>query len=219
MVAHRERARAIAIEQPRLLLVEGRDEYWFFRRIIDERKIEGIQIVEFHGKDGLGNFLTNILVPAIAPPDTVVGIGVVRDADESYSQAFQSVGDSLRLAGLPVPLAPLAYAEGLLYGAAIRVVAYVMPDNSSRGDLEALCLNAVSQSPAMPCVDSYLSCLRAIEHLPRQESKARLRAFLSANPDNPNLLIGQALAAGVIPWDSPAFAGIHQFLDILAAVG
>ena len=216
MAAPREQT--IVIEQPRLLLVEGRDEYWFFRRIMESRKVEGIQIVEFQGKDSLGNFLANILVPAISPPDTVEAIGVVRDADESYARAFQSIGDSLRISELPVPSGPLTYAEGMLYDSAIRVAAYVMLDNASPGDLETLCLNAVSQSPAMPCVDRYFSCLREIDRLPRQESKARLRAFLSANTENPNLLIGQAIAAGVIPWDSAAFAGIHQLLDMLASV-
>ena len=200
-----------------MLLVEGQDDYQFFQRIIERRRNEGIQVIPYDGKDNLGNFLVNALVPRLRSPNTVKAIGITRDADDDFARAFQSVGDSLRLAGLPVPSAPLTYAEGTLYDSEIRVAAYVMPDNASPGDLETLCLNAVSRSPAMPCVESYISCLREIDHLPGQESKARLRAFLSANPDNPNLLIGQAIAARVIPWDSPAFDGVHRFLDMLAS--
>lgn len=206
----------ISIEQPCLLLVEGSDDEWFFRRMIEKRPLSGIQILQYSERGTLGDFLADVLV---LNPDfsKVKAIGITRDADTSYQQAFQSVGDSLRIAGLPVPSTPLTYSEGMLYDSAIRVTAYIMPDNASPGDLETLCLNAVGQSPAMPCVDRYFDCLQAIGHVPRQESKARLRAFLSANLENPNLLLGQAVAAGVIAWDSPAFDGIHQFLDMLSA--
>ena len=206
----------ISIEQSRLLLVEGSDDEWFFRRIMERRLLSGVQIFQYSQIGTLGDFLTDVL---LLNPDvsSVNAIGIVRDADTSYHQAFQSLGGSCRLAGLPVPSAPLTYAEGSLTDSTIRVVTYVMPDNSSQGDLEALCLQAIREAAAMPCVDHFFDCLQSIGHVPRQESKARLRAFLSANLDNPNLLIGQAVAAGVIPWDNPAFAGIHQLLDMLAA--
>ena len=209
---------AANVEHPFLLLVEGTDDYWFFRRIMERRQSENIQIIQFNGKDNLGNFLVNALVPSIMSSDVVKAIGIIRDADDSYARAFQSVGDSLRRAGLPVPSAPLSPREGTLSDAAIRVVAYILPDNRSTGDLEVLCLGAVSRAAAMPCVAGYFDCLGSIDHIPRQESKARLSVFLSANQDNPNLLIGQAVAAGVIPWDSPVFDNIHQFLDVLASI-
>ena len=206
----------ISIEQSRLLLVEGSDDEWFFRRMMEKRTLSGVQIFQYSERGTLGDFLTDVLI--LNPDFSRVNIvGVVKDADNSYQQALQSVGDSCRLAGLPVPSGPLTYAEGSLNDSTIRVVAYVMPDNSSQGDLETLCLNALSSTVAMPCVDHFFSCLQSIDHIPRQESKARLRAFLSANPDNPNLLIGQAIAAGVIPWNSPAFDGIHQLLNMLGA--
>ena len=207
---------AIKFYHPALLLVEGRDDESFFQRIIERRNDKNVQVIAFNGKDNLGEFLANNLIPRLKPNPIVKTIGVVRDADDSYERAFQSIGDSLRTAGLPPPSKPLTYAAGMLEGDAIRVVAYIMPDNNSDGDLETLCLKAVSEAPAMACVDQYFDCLKSINHVPRQESKARLRAFLSANPDNPNLLIGHAIAAGVLPWDSPAFAEIHKFLDLLA---
>ena len=205
------------IEKSRLLVVEGNDDVQFFRRIIERRQSEHIQIIEFGGKDKLGTFLTNVLVPRIRATDMVRIMGVVRDADEVYDRAFQSVSDSLRRAELPVPDSPMTTANGALDGADIRVSVYIMPDNGSRGDLETLCLKAVRDAPAAPCVDRYFECLQSIGHVPRQESKARLRAFLASNPGNPTLRTGDAIAAGVIPWNGPAFAGVHQFLDMLDA--
>lgn len=222
MVAQRETQQNFRIEQPCILLVEGMDDSLFFRRIMERReregrRSEGIQVVPYGGKDNFGNFLTSTLIPRLVSSDIVEAIGVTRDADADFARAFQSIGGSLRVAGLPSPSLPLTFEHGTFDGDAIQVAAYVMPDNASPGDLETLCLNAVSQSPAMPCVDRYFSCLQEIDHLPGQESKARLRAFLSSNQDNPNLLIGQAIAAGVTPWDSPVFDGIHRLLDMLVA--
>lgn len=222
MVAQRENQSNFKVEQPRLLLVEGTDDYWFFQRIMERRRregreSEGIQVVPYGGKDKIGNFLTNILVPALRSSNFVESIGVTRDADKCYARAFQSIGDSLRTAGLPAPLTPLTFETGTFDGDAMQVVAYVMPDNASPGELETLCLQAVSDSAVIPCVDRFHECLVSIGHVSDDAYKTRLGAFLSANPDKPNLLIGQAIEAGVIPWNSPVFDGIHQLLDMLTA--
>ena len=217
MVTRSGRSANFQIEHPRLLLVEGNDDLHFFRRIIEGRQHADIQTIEFGGKDNLGEFLTNVLVPRVKTTDIVRIIGIVRDADDFYDRAFQSVLDSLRRADLPVPDAPILPAEGYLDGVAILVSVYIMPDNSSPGDLETLCLDAVRDAPSLPCVDRYFDCLQSINHMPKQESKARLRAFLASNIDDPTLFTGNAIAAGVISWDSLAFAGVHRFLDILDA--
>lgn len=226
MVSPLQRPSNFRIEKPRLLLVEGNDDNQFFRRLIERRhgvseiQQTGIQIDQFAEAAKLSAFLANVIVPALARvPLPARAIGIVRDADSSYGSAFQSLQGALRHANLPVPNAPLENAQGALDGGDdISVVAYIMPDNGSPGDLETLCLNAVRDAPAMPCVNRYIECLQSINHIPRQESKARLRAFLAPNPDDPTVLTGNAIAAGVIPWNSPAFAGVHQFLDMLDAV-
>ena len=81
MVAPPWRPANFRIELPRLLIVEGTDDVQFFRRIIERRRNRDIQIIEFGGKDKLGEFLTNVLVPRIRSIDTVKVIGVVRDAE------------------------------------------------------------------------------------------------------------------------------------------
>ncbi len=226
MVSQHRGQRDLRIAKAKLLLVEGNDDYWFFRRLIEKRQsISGledsvVQIIEFAQSDKLSRFLTNVIVPALATAPTPVRVlGVVRDADQGFTSAFQSIQDSLRNARLPVPAAPNEISRGQsLSGGTLDTTAYIMPDNSSPGDLETLCLNAVRDASAMSCVDGYFECLQSVNHVPRQESKARLRAFLASNLEDPTLLAGNAIAAGVIPWNSPAFNGVHQFLDMLDAV-
>ena len=226
MVSSLQRPSNFRIEKPRLLLVEGNDDIQFFRRLIERRRgvneiqQTGIQIDRFAESAKLSAFLASVIVPALErSPLPVRVIGIVRDADSSYGSAFQSVQGALRHSNLPVPNAPSENAHGTLGGGDdIIVVAYIMPDNRSPGDLETLCLEAARDALAMPCVNNYFDCLQSIGHVPAQENKARLRAFLAANRDDPTLLTGNAIAAGVIPWDSPAFAAVHQFLDMLDAV-
>ena len=195
MVSSLQRPSNFRIEKPRLLLVEGNDDNQFFRRLIERRRSVNevqqtdMQIDRFAESAKLSAFLANVIVPALErSPLPVRAMGIVRDADSSYGSAFQSVQGALRHANLPVPNAPLENAHGALDGGDdISVVTYIMPDNRSPGDLETLCLEAVRDVPALPCVDRYFDCLQSIGHLPRQESKARLHAFLAANPDDPTL--------------------------------
>jgi hypothetical protein len=226
MVSTGQNRRNFRIEKPRLLLVEGGDDYWFFRRLIERRRrIHDIadcdvQIVPFAQSDKLSTFLSDVIVPALVrAQSSVQAIGIVRDADDSYGSAFQSLRGALQHAGLPVPGTPAENVEGSFAGGeTISVVTYVMPNNCSNGDLETLCLEAVCGAHALPCADVYLDCLKSIGLSPKFERKFRLRAFLASHQEDPTLMPGQAIMAGIIPWDSPAFADVHQFLDMLDAV-
>ena len=212
------RSANIQINSPRLLLVEGNDEVQFFRRIITRRHGENVQIIDFGGKDKLGAFLTNVLVPRIRATEMVRVIGIVRDADEYYDRAFQSVCDSLRRSELSTPRSPMTTEYGTLDGADIQVAVYIMPDNESSGDLETLILRAIEGTPALDCVEDYIECLQANGQIVQHERKAKLHAFLASNTRDPTLQPGEALDAGVIPWRSPAFDDVHKFLDMLDAV-
>ena len=217
MVVHPRQSANVRIEQPRLLLVEGNDDVQFFRRVIQRRQSVGMQVIDFGGKDRLGTFLTDVLVPRVRATDIVRIIGIVRDADDVYDTAFQSVSDSLRRVGLPAPHAPATPVNSLIDGSEISVAVYIMPDNASSGDLETLILRAVEGRTALDCVDTYIECLKGQGLTVPHERKAKLHAFLASDPGDPTLQPGQAIDAGIIPWDSPAFDDVHKFLDMLDA--
>ena len=217
MVSQQQVRQPAKIARPRLLLVEGSDDRHFFQRLIGRRQKLDIQVIEYGGTAQLGNFLANTLVIDPTFAELVEVVGVVRDADCDYRSAFQSVGDSLRRAGLPVPNSPLTPAIGNLDGTDIQVSVYIMPDNESSGDLETLILRAIEGRPALECVENYIECLKAQGQTIQLERKAKLHAFLASDPGDPTLQPGQAIDAGVIFWNSPAFADVHKFLDMLDA--
>lgn len=201
--------RAVGIDAPKQLLVEGRDEQEFFRELLKFLEIEDIQIHSYGGKDNLGNFINNFV--DVVGFESVDSIGVVQDADENAQSALQSVKGRLQNANLPVPATFLHPA-----GESIRVRIFVMPDNQSNGALENLCLSALDGDTAMVCVNDFMDCLKSNCVSPPENrlAKARLNCFL-ASREEPDTRLGIAAAKGYLPWSHPAFSDLAQFLKNL----
>jgi hypothetical protein len=207
------RDQPLPLEGSTVLFVEGPDDFYFMDALLDEIGIGGsVQLRPFHGKDRLTAEL-KFLVTVRDFSNIVASIGIVRDADEDAEDAFLSVRTSLRNAGLPEPRSP-----GVLASGTPTVSVYIVPDCQRPGSLETLCLEAVRDDSAMPCVDEYFECLRRRDVvLPRdsQMDKARVHAFLVSR-ERPHLRLGEAARAGYFPFDRPAFAPLREFLRELA---
>lgn len=194
-----------AIESGRQLLVEGREDAQFFRALLRYLQIDDIQVRDYEGTGNLRRYV--LAFTGLVDFRQVQSIGIVRDADDSASSALQSIQGSLSNIGLPVPSQPLTPAEG-----PPRVSIYIMPDNASTGALEKLCLSALADEPAMPCVDEFLQCVNdTVGSSPSDGDKARIHAFLASRQD-PELRLGEAAQRGYIPWSHPALTDLGQFL-------
>jgi hypothetical protein len=159
----------------KLLLVEGEDEEYLFDALLEDLKLEkNIQVFGVGGKDKFPNDLEKYKknVPGF---EIVTSLGIIRDADNDPQAAFQSVCSALNNAGLPVPNAPLQSKDG-----PPKVTIMIVPDSDRTGMLEDLCLDSVSDDPAMPCIDQYFECLRGNNRILTENDipKARVRAFL-----------------------------------------
>ena len=100
-------------------------------------------------------------------------MGIVCDADDNRDGAFRSICRALRAANLPIPQEPMTMVGDHPH------VRDDHPRESGRM-LEDLCLAAVSDDPAISCVDEYFKCLDQ-QGISQKESvipKARLHAFL-----------------------------------------
>ncbi|MDE2816845.1 MAG: hypothetical protein OXM03_11085 [Chloroflexota bacterium] len=199
-------AELVRIESPKLLLVEGESEYRFFRFFLENLDTTvPVQIANFKGIGNLKRVLRALPVRPEYP--TLESIGVTRDADKSSFRAFQSVCSLLESAGLGAPDAPMVLTQGKP-----RVAVYVLPDCSSPGSLESLCLTAVACDPAMQCVEQYVQCLEETARMPHCISdKARAHAFLASRP-KPELRVGEAAEAGHWNLDSQVYESLKSFL-------
>jgi len=198
----------IRLQKPKLLVVEGKDDECFFCALVESLGIDNIQVAGVGGKNQFRRQLQ-----AIVKDDDfskVISLGVVRDADANPAASFQSVRESLRDSGLPNPKKPLFFTQGLP-----RVAVMIIPSHKQKGALEDLCLEAVSEDPALTCVNQYFECLDSQDiDLPKDLSKAKIRVFLSSRED-PTLPLGISAQKGYWPLDSKAFATVKGFLKSL----
>lgn len=167
------------IQHKKVLLVERLDEIGFFEALCKHIVIDDIQIIQTGGKD---KFKLEFPVILNAPGfEKVTSIGIVRDADDCVDAAVNSVKYQLNKYSLSVPNGHAEFATD----SDVNIGIFVMPGNADNGMLENLVLDTVNDHPVKVSADSYIDELkdRLIDNtdvnFPRNESKARLHAYLS----------------------------------------
>jgi hypothetical protein len=192
-----------------VLVVEGKDEEYFFEALLRHERIQDAQVLPIGGKDRLAE---NLKALRNARQFRFVrSLGVVRDADADPKGTYSSVRDALQRAKLPTPDAHAQLVEG-----PPRVSVFIIPSALQRGALEDLCLAAVEDDPAYPCVEKYFECLeQASVGCSSEQSRARMQVFL-ASRKKVDKRLGVAAQAGYIPWGSPVFEELKRFLHALA---
>lgn len=199
------------IEKPIQLLVEGKDDANFFNVFASHLKLaDQLQVQDFGGIDELKNFLPGFVkIPGF---ETVVSLGIVRDAEESAASAFQSVCTSLEKAGLEAPTASNEHIRRCP-----KVSVMILPDDDQPGTLETLLCQTFPDDPVAQCLDDFFAC----SPVPSDASigrryKARVHAYLAVQP-KPKVSVGVAAQQGYWCVEHPAFAGIRSFLSGLPA--
>ncbi len=196
------------VSKPRVLIVEGEDEKRLFSALIAHLDLSDIEIRAIGGKTRIHSNIRALTMTSGF--DEVISVGVIRDADEDPTAAFQSVCGALQDAGLARPTESMQPA-----GDSPRVIVMILPSEETSGMLEDLCLESVREDPAMRCVDEYFECLEErVGKLPRNLSKARVHAFL-ASRERSDLRLGEAAQKGHWPWNHPAFEQAKLFLSTL----
>jgi hypothetical protein len=205
----------IGIQQPKLLIVEGKDEKEFFDAVLrDHLHLADTQVLPIGGKTNLGRNLKTLKNAPDFPQ--VKAVAVVRDADfpapsaavPAAVQAFNAIRGALTAPGV---LLPCPAAHGQFAAGPPRVGVFVMPNGVDHGMLETLCLQAVATAVEFHCLDEYFACLQGHGVVPNNLHKARAHAWLSSRPE-PDRRVGEAARAGYWPWAAPEFTPLWDFL-------
>ena len=197
------------IESRIQLLVEGNDQRNFFEAFIDHLSLADIQIQNFGGVTDLRPFLS-ILVKRSGFQGTVQSVGIVRDAETSAQDAFQSVQSSLSNARLPVPDQPEERAGG-----SPAVTVLLLPGNNRTGMLETLLNETFANTPEAACINAFFDCVEDASGVSIQRPhKARAHAYLATKPE-PHLSVGVAAKRAYWNLDHPVFDQLRQFLTAL----
>ena len=202
------------VKETKVLVVEGKRDKQFFECFIGhlDLDIQNINVRHCGGKSGFRDTLGAIIREPNFSQATVKFLGVVRDANTDPDAAFKSVRNALKDFGLPVPQGPM-----VLTGDNTRVMVLIVPSGNKEGELEDLCLDAVEQDDALPCVEQYFLCLeqQGLE-MPRKLSKAKVQVFLASKNSRPDLAehVGMGAARRYWPFDAAAFELVRNFLQV-----
>lgn len=202
------------VEQESLLLVEGIKDARFFTAIAHQLNRYDLQIVTVGGKDNFRSFLVSTLLKS-DNFSRLRRLGIVRDADNSAQSTLQSLQNALFHAQLPAPSQDWAPEQA----GRLTVSLAILPDGSSQGNLEDLCLRSIGNSPDSTCVDQYVKCRVDVgaQIANNRLAKSKVHAYLAVGRDGtePGLRLGEAAEAGVWDWGDPAFQRIVDFLQNL----
>ena len=144
------------------------------------------------------------------PPQTpmVTHLVIIRDNEED--NAFESVKNIVLKADLKPPKENAQFSNGTP-----RVGIFIMPGPKMEGTMiEDLCLKSVEPNPAMKCVTSFADCISKLDDKPTNMPKAKVQAFLAAQPEIVTHL-GLGAEKGYWDFSSPAFDGLKAFLNDL----
>ena len=196
------------ITAPKLLLVEGPDEFQFFRFLSPH---DDIQIHVYEGKDQLKLELKTL--GAVEGFSELQRIVIVRDADSDPHAALQSVlsqwGEAL---GEPIP--KVSSDQWFDDNQGRQWVVWIVPAPNAEGDLEALLWQAVEVDDHHNCIENLIACLDTCDPVPfGSKTKARLYSWLATQHD-PLKELHAAFKSekGLFAPDHPAFA---RFLTLV----
>ena len=196
----------ISFRKEKVIVVEGKDDMYFFKSLLEKSKIADIQIFYFKGKGDFKNKFQYIL--KISGFNKVKKIVAILDADKSYQNTKQSIMTNINKTFK-------ASDDPLIFSSSNPNVAYfIMPNNKDKGMMETLCIASQKNSPAMKQVGRFIGEVNSddmIKKKPKNKDKAEAQAYLSIMPN-----IAYGMSYGIVKnyWDLdyPDFKKLITFL-------
>lgn len=200
--------RRCEFEKPKIVVTEGLEEERFFPRLLSIRNksplSDGIQFVNCGGKSNLENFLKG--ASDFTGFSQVKSIGIILDADsqpQGVQPTFEKAQNALRSIQFPVPtqMGKPEVTTGK------RAIIWVMPNNQDDGELEDLCLAALTNHALIPCVQQIEECVGRIAKSPSKSAKSRLYTLL-AWLDRPGRRLAELSDSEIQSWDLKVFESL-----------
>lgn len=198
----------------KVLLVEGVNDRHVVRNL-SQRLVPALTF-DCREKGGIDNLLKAIPLEIKAPGRQAVGI--VADANEKVHARFQAIADKLSAAGVAPPNA--LDGEGTVIDGEPRVGVWLMPDNSSPGELEDFIIKLLPKDdPVWPRANQYIDGIPSDEREFREHKamRAKLYAWLATRkaPQQMGAAIGRGSLVAGLPaerfanWLSRLFGTSH----------
>lgn len=189
----------------KLVLCEGNDDVSVIKGLCEASAIAGLRVERMSGRDSLRAWLSEARKRPEFVRNEVESLGILLDADDIAEASWKKLTDDVK-ATFEIVLMKI----GEFVGSQPRIAGFLVAGSDGKGMLEDLCLESVSSYPGFPCLKAYEQCL-VEAGIKRLHSKGRFRAWMATQSDY-ELHVGKAAEAGYLPFDSPAFDRLREFL-------
>lgn len=194
--------------RPRLILVEGAEEYFLLIELFKRLGHEDIEVGNYKGNDNLGNFVKS-MVKLTNYKKNVKVIGILRDCEKNRRAGFQSIQSALGRVSLPVPNEEDSFASNN----DVAVIVRLIPVNVDEGCLEDIFIQSLSEDEALKPASDYVDKLIEMK-LKLKRKKALVHAYLASKPE-PYKLIGTAAKCNYWDFENSAFKQLIDFIEIV----
>ena len=173
-------ARSVDLPPPRVLLVEGPDDKHVAQHIWRRHAEETPFCINVAGSEAE---LRRVIFAEVKAEGRLA-LGILLDANTDSGARWQSVRDRLAQAGIAAPerLSP----GGTIIESRPRVGVWLMPDNSSQGELEDFVAQMIpAGDPVWPLAQGYIDGIPQAERkfIDKKKLRAQVHAWLAARED------------------------------------
>lgn len=191
------------IKETKIIAVEGKDEMNFFTALFKHLKIKGIQLINFGGKNNFNNRIEQIV--KLEGFDNITHFGLIRDADDNYQSALESIINSLKKVNLPIPSKNNNFSKQKNP----KIGIFIMPGINKTGMLENLCIETIKRHNEFECIEKFINCL---DNKPKKVEKSIIQIYLAVKNPLVNSL-GLGAMKGHIDFDSEKMKPLIDFIS------
>lgn len=203
-----------SLPKPCVLLVEGQDDEHVVRHLL--RRRESTLDFDIENREGINSLLDSIGAELRAPGRQALGILV--DADTDLLSRWDAVRTRLSAESIELPRRPASGGTAVAAASKPRVGVWLMPDNTSGGELEDFVVQMVPAGDSVwPMAQRYIDAIPEYHRKFSQQKtqRARLYAWLAAR-ENPRRM-GSAIGARDLEIDGVLCHTFIAWLQVLFA--
>jgi len=195
------------IQLAKLILVEGKDEIYFFNALLNHLGITDIEVRDVEGKNNFRNKL-QVFKKYQKNFDQLKTLAFIRDANNDGAEnAFQSIKNDIRaVMGQNIPQEMKQFTN-----MNPRIGIFIMPNNHDQGTLEDLCLKTIENDPVNSYIENFIQQISRLEIKPKNISKAKVQIFLATRKYPVNSL-GIGACKKYWNFDSPVLNELKEFI-------
>lgn len=190
----------------KLVICEGPGDQSVIQGLCQFAGLECIRVENCGGRTNLESYLRELPKRPEFTRNEVSSLAIIIDAEVNASNSWRKIANAVHQS-FQVSLE----REGGFTGSPLRIGGFVVSAGDGTGMIEDLCLQAVANQPGFPCLDEYFRCLAEKTGKATYPAKAKFRAWMASQSDF-DLRVGKAADKGYLPWDSPAFGPLREFL-------